>query len=211
MSSRHAHLFPSSARNHGNYFRGTPARSARTWVIVSQNSSSTLSLDSPTTSTLGTPANSRRTTLASGRASPVHHSWRMAKSSNRSPSSVCRSSDRALAHRDEGPPLRAPVGAVVGTRRGTGLPFLHLNRLDRGNTVVVLRELVRLVAVEVDPLNSVAVAATRRDHVHRRHRCLPGPLVDLSVPAPDGPRPTNRCGHRREVSSGNRYLQKCRQ
>ena len=57
-----------------NYFRGTPARSALTWVIVSQNSSSTFSLDRPTTSTFGTPASSRRTTLASGSESPVHHS-----------------------------------------------------------------------------------------------------------------------------------------
>ena len=40
----------------GIYFLGTPARSARTWVMVSQNSSSTFSLDRPTTSTFGTPA-----------------------------------------------------------------------------------------------------------------------------------------------------------
>src|ERR1700756_2254741 len=42
MSSRHAHLFPQSARRSGNHFRGTPARSALPWVIVSQNSSSHL-------------------------------------------------------------------------------------------------------------------------------------------------------------------------
>ena len=34
--------------------------------------------------------------VASNSASPVHHSWRMAKSSNRSPSSVCRSAPRRL-------------------------------------------------------------------------------------------------------------------
>ena len=50
----------------GSYFLGTPARSALIWVTVSQKISSTLSLDRPTTSTRGTPATSRRTTLASG-------------------------------------------------------------------------------------------------------------------------------------------------
>ena len=79
MSSRYAHFFPSAARNSGSYFLGTPARSARTWVTVSQKISSTFSLDRPTTSIFGTPASSRRTTVASGSASPVHHSWRMAK------------------------------------------------------------------------------------------------------------------------------------
>src|SRR6476619_3525502 len=140
MSSRHNQFFPSSARRGRNHFRGTPARSALTWVIVSQKSSSTFSLDRPTTSTLGRPANSRRTTLASGSASPVHHSWRMAKSSNRSPSSVCRSTLRRLAAGDARPPLRAPVRAVVGGGRGTDLPFLHLNRVHLGDAVVVLGE-----------------------------------------------------------------------
>src|SRR6185312_3723450 len=84
-------------RDSGSYFLGTPARSARTWVTASQKISSTFSLDRPTTSTFGTPVSSRRTTVASGSASPVHHSWRMAKSSNRSPSSVCRSALRRLA------------------------------------------------------------------------------------------------------------------
>jgi len=37
MSSRHAQLFPFRAQNSGNYFRSTPARSALTWVIVSQH------------------------------------------------------------------------------------------------------------------------------------------------------------------------------
>jgi hypothetical protein len=78
-------------------FLWTPARSARAWVTASQNISSTFSFDRPTTSIFGTPASSRRTTLASGSASPVHHSWRMAKSSNRSPSSVCRNMLRRLA------------------------------------------------------------------------------------------------------------------
>ena len=47
MSSRHAHFFPSAARNSGSHFLGTPARSALTWVTVSQNSSSTFSFDTP--------------------------------------------------------------------------------------------------------------------------------------------------------------------
>ena len=72
MSSRHARFVPSVAENSGSYFLWTPARSARTWVIVSQN--------------------------------------------------------------------------------------------------IVLGEPVRLVAVEVDPFDAVAIAAARRDHVHRRHR-----------------------------------------
>ena len=96
MSSNYARCFPSTGRNGGSYFLGTPARSALTWLMVSQNSSSTFSFDRPTTSTFGTPASSRRTTVASGSASPVHYSWRMAKSSNRSPSSVCRNALRRL-------------------------------------------------------------------------------------------------------------------
>jgi hypothetical protein len=61
MSSRHVHFLLFGAPRSGNYFRGTPARSGLTWVIVSQNSSSTFSFDSPTTSTFGTPASTRRT------------------------------------------------------------------------------------------------------------------------------------------------------
>src|SRR5262249_9580612 len=84
-------------------------------------------------------------------------------------------------------PLGPPVRAVIGTRRGTGLPFLHLNRLNQGDTVVVLRERIHLVAVQVDPLDAVGVAAARRHHIHRRHRRLPHPLVPaLSPPSPDG-------------------------
>ena len=44
----------------GSNVLGMPARSALTWVITSHNSSSTFSFDTPTTSTLGTPASSRR-------------------------------------------------------------------------------------------------------------------------------------------------------
>ena len=174
-----------SLHKSGSYFLGTPANSALAWVTASQKISSTFSLDRPTTSIFGAPASSRRTTLASGSASPVHHSWRMAKSSNRSPSSVCRSMLRRLADRHARPPLRPPVRAVVGGRRGTDLPFLHLNRLNRGNAVVVLGELVCLFAVEVDPFDAVALAATRRHHVHRRHRRPPFPLVGSSLTAPD--------------------------
>ena len=200
MSSRHARFFPPSAQSSGSYFLGTPARSALTWVTVSQKSSSTFSLDSPTTSILGTPASSRRTTLASGSASPVHHSWRMAKSSNRSPSSVCRNPPRRLADRDARPPLRAPVRPVVGARRGPDLPFLHLHRFHGRNTVVVLGEPVGLVTVEVDPLDAVAVAAARRHHVYRRHRRLPVSAGGLQSAISRWPRPTNRAGHRREAT-----------
>ncbi len=66
MSSCHGRLFPFAERTNGIYFLGTPARSARTWVIVSQKISSTFSFDKPTTSTFATPATSRRTTLGSG-------------------------------------------------------------------------------------------------------------------------------------------------
>ena len=83
MSSLYAHFIPSVAQNIGSYFSGIPARSARTWVIVSQNSSSTYSLDRPTTSSFGTPATSRRTTLGSGGVSPVHHYSRIAKEATR--------------------------------------------------------------------------------------------------------------------------------
>src|SRR5271166_2162094 len=82
-----------------------------------------------------------------------------------------------LADRHQRPPLRAPVGAVIGPRRGADLPFLHLNRLSRDNTVVVLRKPIGLVAVEVDPFDAVGVATARRHHIHRRHRRLLGPLV----------------------------------
>ena len=47
MSSRYAHFIPSAARNSGDYFLGTPASSARTWVTASQKISSTFSLDRP--------------------------------------------------------------------------------------------------------------------------------------------------------------------
>ena len=50
------------------FFLWIPARSALTWVMVSQNSSSTFSLDRPATSTLGVPS-SRRTTVP--RAAPT--------------------------------------------------------------------------------------------------------------------------------------------
>jgi len=82
-----------------------------------------------------------------------------------------------LAHRDTRPPLCPPIRAVIGPRRGTGLPLLHLNRLNRRGTVVFLFEPIRLVRVEVDPLDAIGVTAARRHHIHRRHRRLPYPLV----------------------------------
>jgi hypothetical protein len=40
-------------------------------------------------------------------------------------------------------------------------PFLstcrHLNRFDRGDTVVILRESVRLITIEVNPFDAVGV------------------------------------------------------
>src|SRR6185503_19865900 len=104
-----------------------------------------------------------------------------------------------LGDRHPRPPLRSPVRTVVDGRRGTVQPFLHLNRLNRGNAVVVLGEPVRLVAVEIDPFDAVALAATRRHHIHRRHRRPPSPLVGLSLPAPDG--------HVRQTGAGDRGRQ----
>ncbi len=44
---------PFDAQGAGIYFRDTPANSALTWVTVSQNSSPTLSFDTPGTSIRG--------------------------------------------------------------------------------------------------------------------------------------------------------------
>jgi hypothetical protein len=44
--------------------------------------------------------------------------------------------------------------------------------LNRSNALVVLRELIRHVAVEVDPLDAIGVPAARRNHIHRRHHRL---------------------------------------
>ena len=178
----------------GNYFRGTPARSALTWVIVSQNSSSTFSRDKPTTSTLGTPASSRRTSLASGRASPVHHSWRGVRSRR-----TVRRRGCVAAHHGACWPGRAPTTppASTGRRRlpaGHRFAIPRRERVGRRSTVVVPGKLVGRVRVEVDPLDAVGVAAAHRDHVHRRHRRLPYPLAagpQVSHPARDRCR-TNR-------------------
>ena len=85
-----------------------------------------------------------------------------------------------LADRHTSPPHRPPVRAVIGGGRGTELPFLHVHTPHWGNTVEVLREPVRLVAVQVDPFDALAVAAARRHHKHRRHRRPPSPLVGES-------------------------------
>src|SRR5262249_41268291 len=42
-----------------------------------------------------------------------------------------------LAHRDTRPPLRPPVRAVIGPRRGTGLPLLHLHTLNSTNPLLI--------------------------------------------------------------------------
>ena len=61
------------------------------------------------------------------------------------------------------PPFR-PLEGAVGARRGTDPPFLHLDRSHRRNAVVVPGEPVgALLAVEVDPLYTVAAAAARGD------------------------------------------------
>src|SRR5258705_5166642 len=151
-SNRHAHFVPSNTRNGGDYFLGTPARSARAWVTASQKISSTFSLDRPTTSILGTPVISRRM---------VVEAFALVGLPQRA---------ATLAVRDACPPLRAPVRAVVDGRPGTDLPFLHLDRFHRDDAVVVLGEPVGLLGVEVDPLDAVGIPAARRDHVHRRHR-----------------------------------------
>jgi hypothetical protein len=49
--------------------------SALIWVTASQKIASTFSLNRPTTSTFGTPASSRRTTLASGVAASDKSVW----------------------------------------------------------------------------------------------------------------------------------------
>ena len=75
---------PSAARNSGSLFpRDSGQVGPGLGDRVPEDLSSTFSLDRPTTSTFATPASSRRTTLASGSASPVHHSWRMAKEATR--------------------------------------------------------------------------------------------------------------------------------
>ena len=79
MSSRHAHLFPSAAQNSGRLFPRDPGQVGPDLGDRVPEQFLHLLLGSPTTSIFGTPASSRRTTLASGSASPVHHSWRMAK------------------------------------------------------------------------------------------------------------------------------------
>ena len=133
MSSYYAHFLPSNARSGGSHFLGT-------W---NPTSCSTFSLDSPTTSTLGTPASSRRTTLASGSAS--RSTATLTDGEVIEPVILVGVPQRTatLPGRDSRPPLRVPVWAVVGGGRGAGLPFLHLNRISRGNAVVVLGESVR--------------------------------------------------------------------
>jgi hypothetical protein len=161
---------------------------------VSQKVSSTFSLDSPTTSTLGS-----RPILGAPpwpRAAPPRSTtpggWR-----SRQPFALLGVAQRTatLGDRHAGPPLRAPVGPVVDGRRGTDLPFLHLHRFHRRDAVVVLGEPVRLVAVEVDPFDTVAVAVARRDHVPPSPS--PPPRLrrwSFSLTAPRWPRPTNRAG-----------------
>ena len=194
--------------NSGSYFLGTPASSALAWVTASQKISSTFSLDTPDHLDLRHPgqfpAHHRR--LGQRVAGPPL----LADGEVIEPFALVGVTQRpaTLGDRHARPPLRAPVGAVVDGRRGTGLPFLHLNRLNRGNTVVVLGEPVRLVAVEVDPFDAVALAATRRDHEHRRHRRPPSPLVGFSLTAPRRPRPTNRRDVG-EATGGNPRCQNC--
>ena len=84
MSSLYAHFIPSVAQKYWKLFLGNP-RQVGPYLgdRVPRNSSSTYSLDRPTTSTFGTPATSRRTTLGSGGVSPVHHYSRIAKEATR--------------------------------------------------------------------------------------------------------------------------------
>ena len=154
-----------------------PASCSLIRVIASQNISSTLSLDEPITSTRGTPASSRRTTLASGSSSPVHHSWRMAKSSNRSPSSVSRKAPRRLAAGTRAHHSARQYGPSYCRGGVADLPFFHLNGVGWPDAVVGLCESVCLLAVEIDPLDAVSVFLARRHHVHGRHRCPSGPSI----------------------------------
>ena len=126
MSSRHAHFFPSTARKSGNYFLGTPASSALTWVIVSQKISSTFSFDRPDHLDLGYPGQfaAHHLGLGQGVAGPPF----LADGEVVEPFALVGVPQLAatLADRHPRPPLRPPVRAVVGRRRGTDLPFLHL-------------------------------------------------------------------------------------
>ena len=94
------------------------------------------SFDRPATCGLGYPVSLRHATLVFGRASAVHLSWWKSTTPRRLPSRGVPQLVATLADRDARPPIRA----VVGTRRSAGLPLLHLHRLHRRNTFVVLGE-----------------------------------------------------------------------
>src|SRR6185369_12127534 len=75
MSSQYAPFVPSATRKSGTYFFATTARSALTWVIVSQNSSSTFpSTGRPPRS--WAPGQLPAHHLGLGQGVPVHHSRR---------------------------------------------------------------------------------------------------------------------------------------
>jgi hypothetical protein len=63
-------LFRQSHEIIGSSFSGIPARSGRTWVIVSEIGPATFYSDRPTTSIFGSSATSRRTIWGSGSTSP---------------------------------------------------------------------------------------------------------------------------------------------
>ena len=193
MSSRYARFVPSVAQNSGSYFLGTPASSALTWVTVSQKISSTFSLDRPDHLDLRRPGQFPAHHLGLGQrlsGPPL-----LADGEVVEPVALVGVPQRpaTLGDRHARPPLRPPVGAVVGGRRGTGLPFLHLHRFHRRDAVVVLGE---------------PYAWSRRGRPVRCGSCRrcppsprtpsscrpPSPLVGLQSASSRWPRPTNRCG-----------------
>ena len=125
-----------------------------------------------------------------GRASPVHHSRRISKTSRRSPSRVCRRPPPRLLTGTRARHSARPVWAVVGPGGAPVCRFSTWTRFHRRNPVVVLREAVCLVAVEVDPFDAVAVAAARRYRIHHRHHRLPFAIVSWTLgclhPSPVG-------------------------
>ena len=118
MSSCHAHFVPSAARNSRNYFLGTPANSALTWVTASQKSLLHLLLGAPDHLDLRYPGQfpAHHRGLGQGVPGPPL----LADGVVVEPFALVGVPQRAapLGDRHARPPLRPPVRAVVGRRAG---------------------------------------------------------------------------------------------
>ena len=195
MSNRHTHLFPSPALGTEIISSGCPPGRPGLGHRV------------PEAPPL-CPWTGRRPRSSALRSAPgappwlaarrVHHSCRFAKSSKRSPSSVCRRAPHRLLSGVRATTPRAST-ARRGRPAGHRSAILHLDGFQV-RSVVGLGEPVGLIAVEVDPFNAVGVAAAGCYRIHRRHRCLPGPLIvaDHSLTAPQA-----RSAERRGTSAGH--------